>query len=120
MYLLKIEPFRIWIRLGCMPSEQAQLQPVDIEVELNFHEMPKGCVTDNLDDTVCYADFCKVSKELCERKNFALIEHLAHDLHKEFEKIVKGRAEISVVVHKLNPPVDGFANGVIFIYAPDA
>ncbi len=117
MFKLEIHPFRVWFKLGCEASERAQVQPVDVSVDVIFKDAPKGCVSDKLAETVDYTSFIITARALASSREFELIEHLAYTLHTEFAKVVNGRAKLSVKVHKLHPPMDGMANGASFIYS---
>jgi dihydroneopterin aldolase len=117
MFKLQLHPFRVWFRLGCKESERAQVQPVDVSVDIEFEKAPEGCFTDELSQVVDYTDFIAIARDLAKVREFKLIEHLAYNLHSEFAKIVNGRAKLSVKVHKLHPPMDGMAGGVSFVYS---
>jgi dihydroneopterin aldolase len=117
MNTLHIHPFRVWVRLGCQESERANVQPVDISVEITFPKMPGACVSDDLTQTIDYSIFVTVARELAAKMEFKLVEFLAYTLHDAFEKIVADQAKITVTVHKLHPPVDGMTNGVSFVFS---
>ncbi len=116
MYTLHIHPFRIWAHLGCEQGERIAVQPLDISVDLNFPGMPQACVTDDLSHTIDYSVFIASACQVAKSMEFKLIEFLAYTLHKEFGKIVSGRAQITVKVHKLHPPVEKMTNGVTFVF----
>ncbi len=117
MNTLHIHPFRVWVRLGCQESERANVQPVDVSVDITFSKMPEACVSDDLTQTVDYSLFVSAARQLAETMEFKLVEFLTYTLHNAFEKIVAGQAMLSVKVHKLHPPVDGMTNGISFVFS---
>jgi dihydroneopterin aldolase len=55
---------------------------IEINLTIVFHKLPQGCMTDQLQDTVCYATLIDVIKNFCRTKSFHLVEHLAYQLYK--------------------------------------
>lgn len=82
---------------------------------------PKGTVTDQLDDTVCYLKLVQAIQNLCQKKRFNLIEHLGYDVHQVVTTLLKDHsqnvADLKVTVRKIAPPVPGVHGGVTFTYA---
>ncbi len=76
--------------------------------------------TDQLEDTVCYYETVKSIQNLCQHKEFNLIEHLNADVYKTIDQGLSEKREciskIDVTVRKMHPPVPGIHGGVSFIY----
>lgn len=108
---LGLENLSLQIKLGCTKEERAFPQEVRISVEFLFDGPPKGIISDGLEDTICYAEVCKALKDHCESREFKLIERLAFEAFGAVREVVRGRAKISLAVHKVRPPVEGLLGG---------
>jgi 7,8-dihydroneopterin aldolase/epimerase/oxygenase len=122
MHKLAINDFRLWIHLGHTEEEKFNRQPVSFTIELEFKTPPKACVTDELDDTVCYFDLTNGIRTLCEKKRFNLVEYLAAEVYKSVEKTLKAKkmmpkiGAVRVTVLKLAPPVPDVQGGAVYTY----
>lgn len=114
MNSLVINDIRLWVRLGCTQDEQAQPQMVRVDVNLSFKNMPQGCVSDNIEDTVCYAGVVEMVQSVALQKSYNLIEHLASTLHDALQQKINICAVSSVSVCKVSPPVSLVHGGVTF------
>ncbi len=109
---MKIKDLSLQVSLGCSAEERASLQEVRVGIELRFVEAPLGTRSDDLKDTVCYARMSEALRSHIEGKQFQLVEKIAADFHKIIRGIVEGRAQTSVTVHKVRPPVRDLLGGV--------
>ncbi len=109
---LKIRDLSLQVSLGCSAEERKNLQEVRVSVELRFPVAPVGLQSDDLADTICYARISEAFKKHVEAKEFCLVEKIANDLFGITEKIIEGRAGISLVAHKVKPPVENLLGGV--------
>jgi 7,8-dihydroneopterin aldolase/epimerase/oxygenase len=114
LHTLRLNDLSLQVKLGCTVEERTRPQEVRVSVELQFDGSPKGIFSDALEDTICYAEVCKVIKERCERREFQLIERLAFEALAAAQEIVRDRAKISLSAHKVRPPVEGLLGGVIY------
>lgn len=64
---------------GVLPEEKKVGQPFIVSVELPFDLTAAG-VSDDLKDTISYAEVYGEVKKIVEEKQFNLIEALAHDI----------------------------------------
>ena len=64
--------------------------------------------TDNIDDTISYADVYAVIKSEMEKPS-KLIEHVAGRIMKTLKNKFPQMLEVTVKISKLNPPVNGEA-----------
>ncbi len=71
-----IDSLKIFAHHGVNPEETAmgQLFVLDIEV---WADLSDACLTDELDDTVSYADIIKTVRKAMTEKNCKLLEHAA-------------------------------------------
>ena len=70
---------------GCLEKEKQNGQKFTVTIEIHFDRI-KGCETDELEDTVDYADICAKAKEIVESD--------------------RGNLTCSVTVGKPDAPVD--------------
>jgi len=92
-----IKQLVIPLHLGVTPKERANLQEISIDLKLYLKALPKGMVTDDISDTICYDKICTQITSAIEKKEFKLIE------------------SVSQVVIKLLIELDCFSNIQIFI-----
>jgi dihydroneopterin aldolase len=118
---LVVEKFETLVHLGCEAAERRLPQKVHFNCKITFKNLPKAVETDELKDSICYADLCAEFKKTSESKHFKLIEHLAHCALLKVESLLVTNketsqpiSEIEITVHKLNPPVDDLRGGTFF------
>ena len=103
--IIELEEMRFWAHHGCLESERKKgnLFIVDFKGEM---DMSKAVESDDLEDTVNYAEIYEVIKEEMENPS-ELLEHVAGRI----VKAVAGRfpmiVRFSVRVAKRRPPVGG-------------
>jgi len=102
------------VRLGWGAEERARPQRVALAVSIEFAEPPLACGSDDLTDTVCYADLIDRARQLAASRDFRLIEHLAALLATELRRPLPAGARMRIRVTKLNPPVEDLDGGVHF------
>jgi dihydroneopterin aldolase len=115
---LTIRGIALPIRLGCLPDERANPQPVEIDVTIRFETPPRGMVTDRLEDTVSYEALVDSIKEVVSDREFSLIEHLASEVFNSLRKTVKPEDELRVTVRKVSPPIPEITKGAEFTVGP--
>lgn len=116
-YRLSINDLRLWASLGNSLEEQANLQPISLYIQLSFITKPLACITDNLNDGVCYAKIVELVRNILQIKVFNLLEHLTSYLHTEIQQYLEKifpNIELKIIVNKLSPPVANIFGGVTF------
>jgi dihydroneopterin aldolase len=96
---------------GVFPEENKLGQRYFADVEL-FLPLSKAGHSDDLGDTINYAEVYEIIEGLMERKTFKLIEALAENIASELMRIYTRVEEITVRVIKPNPPFKIFFDGV--------
>ncbi len=114
MAVLEFRGARLDVHLGCSDAERATRQAVDLDLAVRFAELPEACVSDKLEDTVCYAELIDAARAACAGREFKLVEHLAHALFLRLRPMVPTGAELWLRATKLHPPVAGLSGGVAF------
>lgn len=114
---LSINDLRLWANLGNSVEEQANPQPISIYIQLSFLNKPLACTTDNLSDSVCYAEIVELIRNITQNKTFNLLEHLTNyldtEIYQYLEKI-SPNVKLKIIVTKLSPPVPNIFGGVAF------
>ena len=76
---IALNQFRVPGRHGANPGEQDHEQPFDIDLTFEI-DLTAASTSDNLADTISYADIHERFKHIVSTKSFALLERLAADL----------------------------------------
>jgi dihydroneopterin aldolase len=119
-YKLLISDLRIWLRLGYKEEERFYPQLVSFNIELIFKFPPVATTTDKLEDTVCYLEIVQNVKNLCQSKEFCLIEYLAAEIYRDINKTLEDKkhiiSQVNVTICKMSPPIADIHGGVSFTY----
>lgn len=117
-YELLIPGLRLWIFLGCSVEERSHLQPVDIDIRINFSKEPVGCHSDELEHVSCYKTIVDQVVEYTDKKTFNLIEYLAAQIFQVVGKQLNDRdAWLEIVIAKPNHPIPHVGKAVVFRYS---
>lgn len=76
--VLKVEHLALQIHLGWGEEERKNLQRVLVNIEFYFQELPKAALSDDLTDTICYAEIEQVILREVNQQSFKLLEHLGY------------------------------------------
>ena len=115
MHRLEFEGARLHVRLGCGVEERASPQDVDLAVRVDLPgDPPNACLSDRLEDTVCYAAMIEAARKVCCGREFHLVEHLAYTIGQSLVESLPRGAGLWLRVTKLAPPVPELSGGVSF------
>ncbi|MFT5116354.1 MAG: dihydroneopterin aldolase [Candidatus Azotimanducaceae bacterium] len=112
---LLVNDFLVAVHLGCTAAERKISQSVTFSLEVNFDEMPPGCDTDRLEDTLCYAVVCEQIQTTAQTGEYQLVESLASQVLTSLLPLLPQNTEIKLTTHKLRPPIDDLNGGVQFV-----
>ena len=112
---LLIRGLELSVYLGWPEDERQAPQTVYLDIEIGFKDAPKACLTDNLDDTFCYAILINHLKETISTKKFRLIEYLGHEIHQFIQSQLSTFSRVTVRITK-HPEIPGLTGGVCFSY----
>jgi len=112
--VLEFRDARLRVHLGCGAAERAQPQDVDLGVTIHFAEPPAACLSDRLEDTVCYAELIEAARREGLGSTFRTLERLPHVLAAWLRKYTPSDAAVRICVAKVSPPVTGLLRGVRF------
>jgi len=90
--------------VGVLAHEQAQAQPLELDLALGLDLAVAGA-SDDLADTVDYGAVCTVVEEVVTSSSFALLEALAERIAATVLANDGRLATVTVSVRKLRPPV---------------
>lgn len=101
---IELRGLRLLVRVGVLPHEQTQDQPVEVDLDLDL-DLSRAAASDELSDTVDYGAVCSAAEQAASERQFALLERLA-DAIADAALAVDGRIDaVEVAVRKLRPPV---------------
>jgi len=112
---VSITDLRLKVRLGCGEAERQVPQYVSFDAEVRFRELPSGCFTDRLEETVCYAAMSEKIRALCERGEYHLIEKLGWDVYSAIQEILPETSQLKIKIKKEKPPVPDLHGGSAFV-----
>jgi dihydroneopterin aldolase/2-amino-4-hydroxy-6-hydroxymethyldihydropteridine diphosphokinase len=101
---IELRGLRIAGIVGVLPHEQAQAQPLELDLDLAVDLAPAGS-SDALDDTVDYGAVCSAVEEVVVGSSFALLETLAERIASTVLATDGRLRAVTVSVRKLRPPV---------------
>ena len=113
---LRVDDFRMDVRLGVPDSERENPQEVSISFSVVFSDVPEACRTDEIDATLDYGVMCRRVIALVGSREFRTIEHLAQCCLDELgELLTESGTELTLEVRKCHPPISGLRGGTAFI-----
>jgi 7,8-dihydroneopterin aldolase/epimerase/oxygenase len=112
---LVLNGLRQSVRLGCEAEERQVPQFVRFDVKVRFESLPLACMTDDLKDTVCYAELGERIKKICQMTEYRLIERLGWDTFQELKTLLPSGALLWLKIHKERPPIPYENEGSSFV-----
>ena len=91
---------------GVLKEEKVLGQKFFFDLEL-YSDLTKAGQTDDMNDSVSYADVYNVVKNICENKKFDLLEALSHNIAMQILQDFDLINEVMVRVKKPEAPVSG-------------
>ena len=113
--IMQLNALELSVNLGWPKGERNKSQIVALDVTIYFPTPPKGCVTDQLEDTCCYDTLIHSIKQGIADRDFRLLEHLAHEIHQIITQNVPPELLIYVKLTK-HPAILNLTGGVTFCY----
>ncbi len=109
--IITLNNLRTQVRIGCEREEREVPQFVRFDIQVRLAELPKGCFTDQITDTVCYFETAQRVFEVCRRAEYGLIEKLAWDVFAALKEFLPAPHQLGLRVTKEKPPVPGLEGG---------
>ncbi|MCF8999256.1 dihydroneopterin aldolase [Acinetobacter nectaris] len=109
MDVILIEGLKVDTVVGCFAWERQIHQPLMLDLTI-YYDLSKAAISDDLNDTINYAQICELSAEVIQKTQPKLIEHAAQlVLEKLFETFI-GIEKITITIRK--PAIIAQANSV--------
>lgn len=105
MYKISLKDIGLKVHLGVYDFERVIAQKVNVDIGLNFLNIPKGCISDESKDVICYSLINDSLQRTVTNNYYHLIEHLGFSLIKTVKSILTIPADLCLSVHK-NSPLD--------------
>jgi len=96
---------------GCLPEERTAAQPFQVDLTIDV-DMDAAAASDDLVDTVNYADLADRAAHLVATGNFFLVEALADAIGRSALEADRRIRRATVTVTKLHPPITHVVAGV--------
>ena len=113
-YILEIRDLVLPVHLGCEAEEREVPQEVAFSVAVRMPGRPQACVTDDLNDSICYAEISEVILKQVVGREFKLIEYLAQEVFQAIKAMRTSDFLMRLEIHKLHPPVANLRGGSFF------
>jgi dihydroneopterin aldolase len=111
---LEVRDLRYAVCLGVSEEERSCRQNICVTIRFRFSSSPTGLVSDEIRDTICYAELNSALERHLAKIEFKLIERLGGEIYLIARELSRGLAEVTVSVHKLQPPVKNLLGGAIY------
>jgi dihydroneopterin aldolase len=101
---IELRGLRVLARVGVLPIERQQGQPLDMDVDLVI-DLGAAGASDDLEDTVDYGAVCDAIQAAVAREHVDLLERLAEVVAQAVLAIDQRVVAVDLAVRKLRPPV---------------
>lgn len=115
---LSISGLELNIYLGWPDNERSAQQVVHLDIDIQYPEPPKACLTDNLVDTICYSELLSEIRHHLQNKKFHLIEHLSYEIFTFIQTKLPNHSRLQIHITK-KPKIAGLTGHVRFSYWGD-
>lgn len=112
---IEIHRLRFSLFLGCFEEERSELQDVEISIKVGLPKLPQACLTDEIENTVCYDKICSGILKNFEKKEFKLIESLGYQIYQFTRNLLPNDIKLQISVHKIKTPIESLKGGASFI-----
>ena len=102
--LIELRGLRLTGVVGVLPHEQAQAQPLELDLDLHADLSPAGA-SDHLGDTIDYGAVCDAVDRAVVTTSFKLLEALGARIADDVLALDPRLQAVTVWVRKLRPPV---------------
>jgi dihydroneopterin aldolase len=118
---LTIPEIILFPRLGLGETERLSPQKVSLLLRVVFDQPPGACLSDDINETLCYHTLRDDFRALVASKHYKLIEHLAEALLEATTRLIETRhlapATVQMHLHKIAVPLADVPHGAVFSLA---
>lgn len=111
-YSLEIKQLFLQINIGVEQEERDVPQEIEFYFKISFAKMPESCLSDNIEDTICYDKLIFSIKQFLNGKTYKLIENLGFEIHNFLKTQIPG--QIILVRVSKKPKIIGFTGECSF------
>ena len=104
MSAINIKGVKVSACHGVLESEKTTPQPFIFDIAIDS-DITQAAITDDVKDTVNYAEVCTIVTAYCKKNSFNLIERLANGAAEEVIKRFRSANAVEVTVHKPHAPI---------------
>lgn len=104
MSAIEIKGLTVWAKHGVLPSEKVNEQPFVFDIFMDC-DISAAALSDDVSDTVDYAQVCALVEKSCKKDCYNLIERLAAETANDILKAFPALNGVQVTVHKPQAPV---------------
>jgi 7,8-dihydroneopterin aldolase/epimerase/oxygenase len=112
---LSIKNLQLALNLGWTEQERAVQQTIQLAMLIEFNQPPQACQSDQLTDTICYANLIHLLQTELPKKSYRLIEHLGFAAYQLTKAYFPMAVQVNVNITK-QPIIENFAGYVEFEY----
>lgn len=102
--VIELRGLRLAAVVGVLPHEQAQPQPIEIDIDICADLLAAGA-SDDLADTIDYGAVCASAERVVAGSSYALLEALTEAVAAAVLAENTKITSVTVAVRKLRPPV---------------
>lgn len=113
---LRLQSLNLDVNLGWPEQERLQKQTVKVDITVCYLEPPLACITDELDDTFCYAELIQTIQNHVASASFRLLEHLAQSIYRVLKSTLPSHLKIKIEITKWPPSISNLIDGACFSY----
>lgn len=100
---LSLAGLRVPVKIGCSADERQHPQSIRFDIHFRFPAVPEGCLTDDLNDTLCYFKVSQTVEEICSRSHYCLIEKLGAEILKTLRQSLLKGVQMQIRITKEKP-----------------
>lgn len=106
---LFINALEMELFLGWPNEERMRRQVVSFDIEIQYLATPKACMSDDLQDTVCYRELIEQLRAKVCSKKYHLIEHVAQEIYGTLKSLLPASCQTAVSLTK-HPQIQGLGS----------
>jgi dihydroneopterin aldolase len=110
---LALHQLALDVYLGWPDEECQHKQTVEVDIKIEFLQLPQACVSDHLQDTFSYDHVIAKIIETTSTPKYRLLEHLGHEIYLLVKSLLTPATKISVRVKKY-PAIAALKGGASF------
>lgn len=100
---LILQQLELTVNLGWSIEEREHAQQVNVDIQIDYPQLPTACISDELSEATCYDRLSSSLQKVCASKSYKLIEALAYDLFSQVKSNLCLDANVKITVAKNRP-----------------